>query len=155
MSKTNTNTTAWWVLGLSSLVIYLKHRIDSIAIRLRNLSLVSYDQGTKTAELNLIVAVHYPLPFDTLAKRLTGTLYIQGQPVATVDTMLNRYLKTDAENLLTIPATVRLDNLAAGVWANIQTGNVRTLQVQLDARLTTNLLPINIHRVLTWDELTA
>lgn len=152
MSKQNKKL-AWWAFGLTSLAIYLKHRIDSISIRIKNLSLVSIDQEQKTAAINLVVSVKYPLPFTTLAKRLTGSLYIQGARVATIDTMVNRYLQPDGENIINIPVTVNYQQLAAGVWANIQTGNVRTLLIQMDARLTTNILPISIHKTLTWEDL--
>lgn len=144
----------WGVFGLTFLAIYMKHRIDSIGLSLRNLTLISYDSDTKTALLNLVVSVRYPLPFDVLAKHLTGMLYIQGAPVASIDTEVNRYLRSDAENLMTIPVSVDITQLGTGIWNNIQTGNVRTLMLQLDARLTTNVIPISLHRVLTWEDLT-
>lgn len=152
MKKKN-NKLTWAVFGLTAAAIYLKHRIDSIGIRLRNLSLVSIDQESKSALLNMVVAVRYPLPVSTYAKRLTGSLYIQGAKVATIDTMVNRYLQPDGENIINIPVTINYQQLAAGVWSNIQTGNVRTLLIQIDARLTTNILPISIHKTLTWEDL--
>lgn len=153
MMKKKNNKLTWAVFGLTAAAIYLKHRIDSIGISLRNLSLVSINQEQKTAALNLVVSVRYPLPFNTYAKRLVGSLYIQGAQVATIDTMVNRYLQPDAENILNIPVTINYQQLAAGVWANIQTGNVRTLLIQLDARLTTNIIPISLHKTLTWEDL--
>lgn len=143
----------WGLFGLTAAAIYLKHRIDSIGLMVRNLTLVSVDQNGKTALLNLVLSVRYPLPFETLAKRLTGSLYVQGQQVATIDTMVNRYLAPDAENVINVPVTLYYNRLAAGLWANIQTGNVRTLILNLDARLSTNILPIHLHRTLTWEDL--
>lgn len=153
MKRNSNKKLAWGLFSLTAAAIYFKHRIDSIGISLRNVSLVSVDQNSKTAALNLVVSVRYPLPFNTYAKRLTGTLYIQGARVATIDTIVNRYLQPDGENIINIPVTINYQQLAQGVWANIQTGNVRTLLIQLDARLTTNILPISIHKTLTWEDM--
>lgn len=144
---------AWLLFGLAGSVVYLKHRLDAITMRLQSIGIVNIDTTNRVATLNLVVDLIYPLPFGLTLKTLTGDLYIMGKRVAVVKNVLNRYLSPSSVTPITITVDVDLAQLAEGVLANIQTGNIRSLLIQLDARATTNLLPISLHKTFVYDDL--
>lgn len=143
----------WWTFGLLASIVYLKRRINSVGVVLQNLGFISMDSATRTASLMLTLGVKFPLPFGLRFKRIKGNLYIMGKRVAEFNHVVDRYIESDKITTISLPIVVHYDELANGVLANIQTGNIQTLLIQLEADISTTLLPVYIRKTLTYNEL--
>lgn len=130
----------------------------SLIVGVRDYTFRGFDLTTGSVQLYLNIMVKNPLLFGVTVKSVQGDVYIQGQRVGYINTTMDYYI-TGAGKVHILPVIVNLSlsGVANGLLANINSGDVRTLQVAFDGKIyvTNQNIPIPIQKELTWADIVA
>ena len=130
----------------------------SLIVGVYNYTFRSFDLSNGTVQLYLNIMVKNPLLFGVTVRNVQGDVYIQGQRVGFVNTDLDYYVTGGGKtHILPVIVNLYIRSLGSAFLSNIQSGDIRTLQVAFDGKIyvTNKNIPIPCQKELTWADITA
>lgn len=130
----------------------------SLIVGVSNYAFRGFDLTTGSVQLYLNIMVKNPLLFGVTVKSVQGDVYIQGQRVGYINTTLDYYVTGGGKtHILPVIVNLSIAGVANGLLANINSGDVRSLQVAFDGKIyvTNKNIPIPVQKELTWADMTA
>ena len=109
--------------------------------------------GVSSILLQIAVKVSNPTLLDLVVQNIRGDVYIQGIPVAVVNYPVNQRIRPFASSVFRIQIEAFSDKIGEAVWANIQTGDIKSLNVKFDGFVTIKDIDIPISRTFTYEEI--
>lgn len=94
---------------------------------------ISLVDGTIRMRLDLLIK--NPLLVGLTIKSIQGDVYAQGVKVGAINTTYNYYLAGGHNHILPIMVDLDMLQIGSAAWANIQSGDIRTLTVAFDGKI--------------------
>ena len=135
----------WWfgLRGASAL------KVGLYSVRLAGVS-------TDSATLQVTLYVRNPLLATVFIRSISGTVSVMGVPVGVVDYPINQRILARQTTYIPVNVQVSYANLGAAAFANITTGSVQSLIIEMQGKITTGesvVFPVPIRKVWTYNDI--
>ena len=121
-------------LGIASLWMWVFRGVSALKVGLKDIRLVNI--AGDNATLQVTIYLQNPLLVSVVVRSITGVIRIMGKDVGIIDYPISQRIKARSINYLPVQVHVDYISLGDAVWANIQTGTIQTLTVELDGTIT-------------------
>lgn len=139
--------------ALFLLITKVRRIINNLGFRFNGITILSTDPDEKTSQVQLSLLLNNSLPLSVTIDAIKGDLYIQGVPAAHIDQTLGVTIAANAITPLNLIATVDFSALNAGVKANIASGDIRNITLQLVGTITAEGRTFNVNKQFTYYDL--
>lgn len=141
------------ILLLSGVALYylVLQGIRGIGVSFKGLRVVSIVDDSVRFSVQLYI--RNPLLLSVLVNDIVGTIYIMNIPVADVDFPLNQRIHSRSISPVTINFNVSKSKLGEALFANIETGDVRTLLVRFAGYLKISKVKVNVDKQFTFEDI--
>ena len=125
-----------WIVGLSAAAFWLLvlRGASALKIGLKYIQLISVNGDTATMQVMLYV--QNPLIASVLVRSVSGTVSIMGIPVGVIDYPINKRIEARSISYIPVQVEISYSKLGDAIWANIMSGSVQTLSIELDGKIT-------------------
>lgn len=145
-----------WIVGLSAATFWLLVLRGASALKIGLKSVRLQQVNGDIATLQVMLYVQNPLIASVLIRNVAGQINIMGIPVGTIDYPINRRIEARSITYIPVQVEVSYSKLGDAVWANIMSGDVQTLSIELDGTITAGeryAVSIPIHKVWTYSDI--
>ena len=139
------------LLGGAALYYWVLRGIRGISVAFNGLRVLSIVDDEVRFSVQL--SIRNPLIVSVLVNDIVGTVYLMDIPVAEVSLPLNQRIYARSVSPVTINFNVSKEKLGEALYANIQTGDVRTLLVRFDGYLKAAKMQLHIDKQFTFEDL--
>lgn len=139
------------LLGGAALYYWVLRGIRGISVAFNGLRVLSIVDDEVRFSVQL--SIRNPLIVSVLVNDIVGTVYLMDIPVAEVSFPLNQRIYARSVSPVTINFNVSKEKLGEALYANIQTGDVRTLLVRFDGYLKAAKMQLHIDKQFTFEDL--
>lgn len=141
-------------LAVAGFWYYFLRGVTALKIGLKQLRITGIDGDTATLEVTLFI--QNPLLAQVFVRSVSGTISIMGIPVGTIDYPINRRIKSRSITYLPVRVQISYSALGDALWANIMTGDIQTLIIELQGTITTGEkveIPIPVRKSWTYSDI--
>lgn len=109
--------------------------VKGLVAKVYSYSFRSINFSDLSVSLNLNISVKNPLFVGLQLKGVMGDVFVQGHKVGSANTSYNYYLSGGKTHIIPVVVTLNLADVGQAALLNIQSGDVRTLQISFDGKL--------------------
>lgn len=127
-----------WVkigLGLALLYYGVLQGARGLVIGVQNFAFKSIDFVSSTVSLYLNLRIKNPLLVGLTIKGVQGDVYAQGKKVGYVNTTYDYYLGGGRTHIVPVIVNLQMQEVGQAALLNIQSGDIRTLQIAFDGKV--------------------
>ena len=122
-------------LGVALLWYGVLRGANGLLIKVKDYAFQAVDLTNGKITLRLNLYIKNPLLVGLTIKGIDGKVYAQGMQVGTVNTTYNYYLAGGHSHILPVLVDLDISQMGQAAWANIQSGDIRTLTVAFDGHV--------------------
>lgn len=148
-----------WKIGIVAGLCWLGKRIydqvQQIMVDVSSLKLVRFGLEDLSATLSIDLIIDNPLDVGVLVKSLQGDVYLSGVPVGVINTQYDYFLSGHTHHEIPIYIDVTAERLGNALWANITSGNINNMALDIDATVYATKLgvPVPVQLHYDWNEI--
>lgn len=139
--------------ALFLLITKVRNVIRNLGFRFNGISVLSTDVENNTSQVAISLLLRNSLPFSVTVDAIAGDVYLQGVQAATINQAINTTITANSITPVTVIATLRWLGVADGVRANILSGDIRNLNIQLVGTITAEGRSFNVAKTITYYDL--
>lgn len=142
-------------LGFGLLWYSVLRGAKGLVVRINSYSFRSVNTDG-TISLNLNLSIKNPLLVGITIKSITGDVYAQGCQIGTVNTTYNYYIAGGKTHVLPVIVNLDLAQMGQAALQNIQSGDIRTLTIAFNGKLTAGKynVPVPLQFEFDYNDLT-
>ena len=145
------NKLAIWVGAAAFLWFGLLRGVKAAKVTFDKLRVIDVTANSAVYELALLV--HNPTLLDMTIDRIDGTVYMMDIPVAVVDWNVAQHIRSFASSALVVQFEAFHDKIGDAAWVQIQSGDVRSLEVTFDGFITIKGVRIPVKKTFLYDDI--
>lgn len=138
-------------LLLSGLWLVGKWTLNNIAVNFDKLHFYGIDANTIKLQASLLI--QNPLPVSVLVNELYGDVYIMGIQSGALSTIINQRIHANSISEFRINIDIFRETIGEAIWANIMTGDVRTLLVEFQGYIVVEGKQLPVKKTMTYEDL--
>lgn len=138
------------LVGGAALWYWVLRGVRAIAVKFERLRLYAVNVGSLS--FNISVLIHNPLLISVLVNDVIGDIYIMDVHCATVNYPLNQRIGALSDSRIRLNFDAYPAQLGEALFANISTGDIRTMLFRFDGYVTVGGIRIKVDKSFTFND---
>lgn len=138
------------LVGCAALWYWVLRGVRAIAVKFEGLRVSSVNGGSVSFALSVLI--HNPLLISVLVNDIIGDVYIMDIHCATVNYPLNQRIRALGDSRIRVNFDAYPAQLGEALFANIATGDIRTLLFRFNGYVTVGGIRIKVDKSFTFND---